>query len=89
MHLVTLKFAVLLTGWLILLVPAAFGQVRVPAAFSWSNDATIGGISTPMIAAAPSSATVEVETAQHLLLAPHGAHQFFNCTLAAPNGARI
>jgi len=67
MHRVTLNFAGLMTGLLILLVPAAFGQVPVPAAFSWSNDATISGISTPMIPAAPFSATVEVETANHLL----------------------
>jgi hypothetical protein len=67
MHRLTHKFAGLMTGLLILLAPAAFGQVRVPAAFSWSNDATISGITTPMIPAAPFSATVDVETVDHLL----------------------
>lgn len=66
MRRVILKLAGFMTGLLLLQAPAAPGQDRIPASFSWSNDATMDGIAIPVIPAAPFSATVEVETTHHL-----------------------
>jgi hypothetical protein len=66
MRRVLLNLAGLLTGLMVFQSPPAVGQSRIPASFSWSNDGSMAGIATPLIPAAPFSATVEVETTRHL-----------------------
>jgi len=66
MRRLALKLAGVITGLLAFQALAAFGQSRVPASFSWSNDGSMAGIAIPIIPAAPFSATVKVETTRHL-----------------------